>query len=87
MVKTSFDGGGILARKLNTFLPLTSDELNCLAEIQSQHFRRRRHRRQRRYRRASAYQSENARLRYVSEVAHRSGPQDQARCRRSPNAS
>ena len=38
MVNTSFDGGGILARKLNTFLPLTPDELNCLAEIQSQPF-------------------------------------------------
>jgi CRP-like cAMP-binding protein len=38
MVNTRFDGGGILARKLNTFLPLTPDELKCLAEIQSPPF-------------------------------------------------
>jgi hypothetical protein len=38
MVNTRFDGGGILARKLNTFLPLTPDELKCLDEIQSQPF-------------------------------------------------
>jgi CRP-like cAMP-binding protein len=38
MVKTRIGGGGILARKLNTFLPLSSDELKCLAEIQSQPF-------------------------------------------------
>jgi CRP-like cAMP-binding protein len=38
MVNTGFDGGGVLARKLNTFLPLSPDELKCLIEIQSQSF-------------------------------------------------
>jgi hypothetical protein len=38
MVKTRIGDGGILARKLNTFLPLSSDELRCLAEIQSRPF-------------------------------------------------
>lgn len=33
MVNTRFDS--VLARKLNAFLPLTRDELKCLAEIQS----------------------------------------------------
>ena len=33
MVTTQFDS--ILARKLNTFLPLSRDELECLAEMQS----------------------------------------------------
>ena len=33
MVSTHVDS--VLARKLNAFLPLTSNELNCLAEIQS----------------------------------------------------
>ena len=33
MVNTRLDS--VLARKLNTFLPLSSDELECLAEIQS----------------------------------------------------
>ena len=33
MVNTRFDS--VLARKLNTFLPLARDELKCLAEIQS----------------------------------------------------
>ena len=37
MVDPGIDGG-ILARKLNTFLPLTPDELKCLAGIQSQPF-------------------------------------------------
>ena len=38
MVNTRFDGGDILARKLNTFLPLSPAELKCLAEIQLQPF-------------------------------------------------
>ena len=33
MVSTHVDS--VLARKLNTFLPLSADELSCLAEIQS----------------------------------------------------
>lgn len=33
MVHTGFDS--VLARKLNTFLPLTRDELNCLAGLQA----------------------------------------------------
>jgi len=37
MVNTRIDGG-ILARKLNSFRRLSSDELKCLAEIQSQPF-------------------------------------------------